>query len=164
LTLIGLVGNLNTGAVSPQYHVVYDELFTSLHGHLTDAVFNTEEWNDMLCLKGLEYNVDPVDEPGDQLPPFFDEFVNATDPSTDPPVPEGDTEDKTETKTNSTLDDDEEGTSKLPVAPIPSPTLVQGRPRGCPRKHQLPHESEGALPRRPRGRPRKNPQPDEHAP
>jgi hypothetical protein len=156
LTSIGLIGNLDTGAVSPQYHVMYDELFTSVHGHLTDAVFDAKEWNEMLCFKGLEYNVDPVDEPGDQLPPFFDEFVNATNPSTDPPVPEGDTEDKTET--NSTSDEDEEGTSELPITPNPSPTLGRGRPRGCPRKHPLPQESGGAPPRRPRGRPRKNPQ------
>jgi hypothetical protein len=164
LTTIGLIGNLDTGAVSPQYHVVYDELFTSVHGHLTDAVLDAQEWNDMLGLKGLEYNVDPIDEPGDQLPPFFDDFVHATDPSTNPPVPEGDTEDKTKTETNSTLDEDEEGTSELPVAPNPSPTLVRGQPRGCLRKHPPPQESEGALPRQPRGRPRKNPQPDENAP
>jgi hypothetical protein len=119
MTTIGLIGNLDTGAVSPQYHVVYDELFTSVHGHLTDAVFDTEEWNDMLNLKGLEYNVDPIDEPGDQLPPFFDEFVNTTNPSTHPPVPRGDTEDKTKTKTKTNLKLDEEGegegTSKFPV-------------------------------------------------
>jgi hypothetical protein len=127
--MIGLIGNLDTGAVSPQYHVVYDELFTSIHGHLTDAVFNAKKWNNMLSLKRLEYNVDPIDEPGDQLSPFFDEFVNATDPSTNPPVPEGDTEDETKTKTNLTLDEDKEGTSELPIAPNPSPTLVQGRPR-----------------------------------
>jgi hypothetical protein len=48
-------------------------------------VFDAEEWNDR-----LEYNVDPIDETGDQLPPFFDEFVHATNPSPDPPVPEGD--------------------------------------------------------------------------
>jgi hypothetical protein len=64
---------------------VYDELFTSVHGHLTDAVIDAKEWNDMLRLKGLKYNVDQIDEPGDQLSPFFDEFVHATDPSTDPP-------------------------------------------------------------------------------
>jgi high mobility group AT-hook protein 2 len=153
-----------TGAVSPQCHVVYNELFTSVHGHLTDAVFNAEEWNDMLRLKGLEYNVNPIDEPGDQLAPFFDEFVHVTDPLTDPPVPEGDTEDETKTETTLTLDEDEEGTSKLPVAPNPSPTLIRGQPRGRPPKHPLLQESEGAIPRRPRGRPRKNPQPDENAP
>jgi hypothetical protein len=123
LTSIGLIGNLETGAVSQQYHIVYDELFPFIHGHLTDAVFDAEEWNEMLRLKGLEYNVDPIDEP-DQLPPFFDEFVHATDPSTNPPVPEGDTEDETKTETTSTSDEDEEGTSELPVAPNPSPTLV----------------------------------------
>jgi hypothetical protein len=124
--MIGMIGNLDTGAVSPQYHVVYDELYTSVHGHLTDALFDSEEWNDMLNLKRLEYNVDPINEPGYQLPPFFDKFVHATDPSTDPPVPEGDTEDETKTETNSTLDEEGEGTSKLPVAPHQLPTLVRG--------------------------------------
>ena len=33
---VGLIGNLETGAVSPQYHVMYDELFTSVHGTITD--------------------------------------------------------------------------------------------------------------------------------
>jgi hypothetical protein len=113
LTTVGLIGNLDTGAVSPQYHVVDNELFTSVRGHLIDAVFNVEEWNNMLNLKGLEYNVDPIDEPRDQLPPFFDEFVNATDPSTDPPVPEGDAE--VETKNSTSDGEDEEGTSKVPV-------------------------------------------------
>jgi hypothetical protein len=92
-------------------------------------VFDVEEWNNMLNLKGLEYNVEPIDEPGDQLPPFFDEFVNATNPLTNPRVPEGDTEDKTKTKTISTSDEDEEGTSKLPVAPNPSPTWYKANPQ-----------------------------------
>jgi hypothetical protein len=130
LTTIGLISNLETGAISPQYHVVYNELFTSIHSHLADA-FNSEEWNDMLSLKRLEYNIDPIDEPGDELPPFFDEFVHATDPLTDPPV-EGDTKDETKTKMHSTLNKEGEGTSELPVAPNPSPTLVRGRPRGRP--------------------------------
>jgi hypothetical protein len=123
-TTIGLIGTLDTGAVSPQYHIIYNELFTSVHGHLNNTVFDSKELNDMLNLKGLEYNVDPINEPGDQLPPFFDEFVNATGPSTDPPVSEGDTEDQTKTKTN--LTSEEEGTSESPVvAPKnPSPTLV----------------------------------------
>ncbi len=42
---IGLIGNLDTGAVSPKYHVVYDELFTSVHGDLTEAVFDADEWS-----------------------------------------------------------------------------------------------------------------------
>ena len=162
-TTVGLIGNLDTGAVSPQYHVVYDKLFTTVHGHLTDAVFDSEEWNEMLNLKGLEYNVDHLDDP-DRLPPFFDEFVDATDPSTDPPVPEGDG-DEDETKTTDTdSTSDEEGTSESPVAPNPSPTLVRGRPRGRPRKNPLPQDNEGAPPKRPRGRPCKNPLPSQDAP
>jgi hypothetical protein len=76
-SIFGLIGNLDTGAVSPhQYHIIYNELFTSVHSHLTDTVFDSKEWNNMLNLKSLEYNVDPINDPGDQLPPFSDEFVN----------------------------------------------------------------------------------------
>ena len=40
---VGLVLNLQTGHVSPQYHLVFDEQFTTVPGNLTDEVFNAEE-------------------------------------------------------------------------------------------------------------------------
>ena len=101
-TTVGNILNLTTGHISPQYHVVYDELFTTVLGSLTDAVFDAEEWNALLQLKSLETYIDPPDAARDQLPfrEWFDDFVQDPDPSTEPaspahegdasPVPEGD--------------------------------------------------------------------------
>lgn len=51
--------SLDTGHVSPQYHVVYDELFTTVYGELTDRVFDQEEWNGLLLLDGEDNLLDP---------------------------------------------------------------------------------------------------------
>ena len=51
---VGLVLNLNSGAISPQYHLVYDKLFTSVHGHPTSPVFDEASWRQLLTLGGEE--------------------------------------------------------------------------------------------------------------
>ena len=80
---VGRSLNLRTGYVSPQYHVVYDELFTTVHGHLTEPLFNQETWTSLLRLGGLENTVDPEDCHGDLVPfhEFFDDIVEGADTS-----------------------------------------------------------------------------------
>ena len=46
-TTVGRILNTRTGYVSPQYHVVYDELFTTVRGYLTDALFDEASWSDL---------------------------------------------------------------------------------------------------------------------
>jgi hypothetical protein len=43
---IGTIHNLGTGYVTPQFHVIYDELFTTVRA--LDGPFNADTWNDFL--------------------------------------------------------------------------------------------------------------------
>ena len=91
---VGLVLNLQTGHVSPQYHLVFDEQFTTVPGNLTDEVFNAEEWTNLLSFNSVERNDDPTDDQ-DALTPFqdyYDEFVQQDDPSEDDSVSDPKTE------------------------------------------------------------------------
>ena len=45
---VGQILNLSTGAVSPQFHVVYDELFTTPYGTLDDLAFDADTWRDLI--------------------------------------------------------------------------------------------------------------------
>jgi hypothetical protein len=80
---INRVLSLDTGHVSPQYHVVYDELFTTVVGDLTDRVFESEEWNSLFLINGEENLLDPRDvkHGTEPIPNFFDDFVEASDPT-----------------------------------------------------------------------------------
>ena len=51
---VGCILHLTSGHVSPQYHVVYDEMFSTVQGHLTDGLFDRSAWNDLIDLKGHE--------------------------------------------------------------------------------------------------------------
>ena len=42
---VGRILNLETGAITPQYHLVYDELFTTCYGAYTAGLFDAERWN-----------------------------------------------------------------------------------------------------------------------
>jgi hypothetical protein len=59
-TLVSLVHNLNTGSITPQYHLVYDEYFSTCPLAATD-ISEENFWSD-LYLKGrsYEYNVEDV--------------------------------------------------------------------------------------------------------
>jgi hypothetical protein len=50
-----------TGSISPQYHVVYDELYSSVKGFLTNTVFDEETWDSILSLGGLEQTLEDRD-------------------------------------------------------------------------------------------------------
>ena len=98
---VGRILSLTTGHVSPQYHVVYDELFHTTLGALTDTVFDQELWNSLLVLDGHENLLDPEDRNDpDVLRPALDMYdLFREDPDPDDPdsceldsVPEGESE------------------------------------------------------------------------
>ena len=44
-TTVGKILSFDSGWVSPQFHCVYDDLFTSCFGTVTDTVFDKEHWD-----------------------------------------------------------------------------------------------------------------------
>ena len=58
---VGLILNPETGHISPQFHVVYDELYSTVFGRITDEVFDTAGWNQLLELQGEENLLDDHD-------------------------------------------------------------------------------------------------------
>ena len=105
---LGRILNLRTGVISPQYHAMHDELFSTVQGSLTDAVFDRTTWTKLLELNGLELTLDPADSRGTTVPfqEFYENFVDLTsdDVTSSPSVPEGDT-DTNSTDLNSSEDD-----------------------------------------------------------
>jgi hypothetical protein len=76
-TTIGMVLNIATGHVSPQFHVVYDDFFTSVpnaeHGGLFEIPdFDANLW-EKLVESGHERYLDEGD--GDRLPPLHDSWL-----------------------------------------------------------------------------------------
>mgnify|MGYP000344943232 CR=1 FL=1 len=73
-SFVGLVRNLDTGYVSPQYHVVYDDLFSTVPnaeaGSFLERVapFGNSEWNTMLRSGVERYIFDEVDDDGFPIP------------------------------------------------------------------------------------------------
>ena len=94
-TTVGRVLNLDTGYISPQYHLVFDELFHTVLGKLSDKAFDADLWTTLLTREGLEKADDRTDVKGDSIA-FDDNFeeFNQRDPDPDPgpfiTVPEGD--------------------------------------------------------------------------
>ena len=130
---VGLILNLQTGHVSPQYHVVYDELFTTVQGQLTDDCFDRETWLTLLNLGGYDHNFDPDDLKGNKVPiqDFYDDFVPTPRPSRSPvsSVSEGDEPDVELGETSDDPDNSLEG------APSSSQrSKAKGRPKGRRRK------------------------------
>ena len=76
-TNVGKILNLRTGSITPQYHVVYDETFTSVQGKITDDLFDEKIWTRLITLGGLDQTLDPEDIRGDKVPfqEFYDDFV-----------------------------------------------------------------------------------------
>ena len=52
---VGRILNLKTGAVSAQFHVLYDELFTTAYGRLDDRAFDAKHWQDLLNFNSGDY-------------------------------------------------------------------------------------------------------------
>ena len=82
---VGLILNPKTGYISPQYHVVYDELFSAVPGGLSGEAFDQVFWNNLLALGGHEKTLDPDDAQGETLPfsEFFDDFHDSDSDSDD---------------------------------------------------------------------------------
>jgi hypothetical protein len=76
-SMVGCILNLQMGYISLQYHVVYDELFTSVQGDLIDQVFDATHWNELIVFGGEEQLVDTTDDSGDHVPfeELYDDFV-----------------------------------------------------------------------------------------
>ena len=120
---VGRILSLSTGAISPQFHVVHDELYSTVSGTLleVDSVFDPDQWKELLRLDGWERYTDLID-PQDplaetELQPFEDNFEDfLDDDSTTSSVPEGEETDVSDS------DDDEEGTFE-PEHPVPEDTV-----------------------------------------
>jgi len=86
---VGRILSLSSGAVTPQYHVVCDELFSTTFGALTDTIFDEDLWTSLLTVngldQGLENQLDERDRANPDVPQpaqdLFDQFCedNATD-------------------------------------------------------------------------------------
>ena len=114
-TTVGRVLNLATGYISLQFHVVYDELFTSVQGQVVEEAFDEETWSRMLTLGGHDHAFDDTNDRGRVIPfhEYYDDFVGSegadedfypmpTCPELDPLlVPEGDVEDRSPTDATS---------------------------------------------------------------
>ena len=88
-TLIGRILNLDSGAVSPQYHVIYDEKFSTVGGRLEDPL-TTTEWNNMLLLQGLARDPELIEGHPDYPAEIFQDFLDSiTEDDSGSSVPEG---------------------------------------------------------------------------
>lgn len=93
---VGRILHPSTGHISPQYHVVYDELFQTVPGHIVDQVFDSTLWDSLMSLEGLEQTIDPTDIHGDTVPyqEFFDDYCEESTSASS--VPEGDADHDTD--------------------------------------------------------------------
>ena len=108
---VGRILNFDTGYITPQYHVVYDELFTTVPGYLTDPLFDSDLWNSLITLDGLDNSIDPGDRSNESvLQPATTWFELFRDSSTSDDDKEDD--DKED-------DDDDHDTAQDPPDSVP---------------------------------------------
>ena len=86
---IGRILNLETGHVSPQFHVVYDEMFSTVNGSISpDVVLDEDLWQGLFEFQGYADYLDPEDRKNpavmERVQDMYDSFSSRT------PVPEGD--------------------------------------------------------------------------
>jgi len=81
-TLIGRILNLTTGRITPQYHVVYDDLYTTVPnaesgGQPDTEPFRAERWNQLIQSGSERYLDEEVDERGHRIPapPLHDDWL-----------------------------------------------------------------------------------------
>jgi hypothetical protein len=121
---VGRIMNLRTGNVSPQYHVVYDDLFTTVPngetgGLIEEMQFNPESWQQILET-GWERLADPIEEAasGSNIVPSLDrEWLS------DEELPPSATKDNAEPHIPNLP-------SNSPVPPEPPPTPVRSSSEG----------------------------------
>ena len=89
---IGRILNLKTGHVSPQFHVVYDERFTTAIGTVPQSrILDQELWDNILDFKGHsnyldeDYRENPAVQA--RIQDLFDTSANDVKPRS--PAPEG---------------------------------------------------------------------------
>jgi hypothetical protein len=82
---VGRILNVRTGAITPQYHVVYDELFSTVQGTATDGLLDETLWNDLIRLNGIEHTLSPEDLKGEIAPidTYYKDFVDLTGEESD---------------------------------------------------------------------------------
>ena len=86
-TNVGLILNPETGHISPQFHVVYDELFSTVYGTVTDGVFDADQWQSLIELKGEEHCIDPNDRDDPEvLSKAIELFRDYDESDLDPPT------------------------------------------------------------------------------
>ena len=58
---VGRILNPRTGHISPQWHIVFDELFQTVWGDADERVFDQTMWNSLLQLDAIEQELVPSD-------------------------------------------------------------------------------------------------------
>jgi hypothetical protein len=72
---VALTWNLNTGHISPQFHVVYDDYFETFH---TNGVGPPDNWSDLIIMQSFQTKSLDDDDP-DNLPELGDEWLNLSE-------------------------------------------------------------------------------------
>lgn len=123
---VGRILSLSTGKITPQYHVMFDELFTTVAGYGTDEVLDSELWDNMLKLGSLQNNLDPteVDDAATPFQELFDDFVHEVDD----PLDDADTNSTTSSTSDSSSSSDEPSPTVELI--LDSPSLGTAVPRG----------------------------------
>jgi Reverse transcriptase (RNA-dependent DNA polymerase) len=134
---VGRILNLTTRAISPQYHVVYDELFSSVETYaMNDDKFDPATWNE-LVQTGLERQVDYEDitvegeQPRIPFQEMFDDFIAGN-----PLAGEDDSSDSGDSL--------EDPTPSTPRRPHPIETTPQST-EGATTEEEAPSVIEGAI-------------------
>ena len=71
---IGLIKNVQTGSISPQFHVVFDDNFTTIPSRVNDdAIEPPANWNELL----LRSRMNLLDPEEDRIPKLNDEWLSA---------------------------------------------------------------------------------------
>ena len=103
---VGRILNRKTGAIYPQYHVVYDELFSTIAADVSDTAFDADLWESLLTYDPIDNHLDPEDQADPAVTrvaqDLYDSFVN--DVTTDSPVPEGEATDVSDSDSDSDSD------------------------------------------------------------
>ena len=157
---VGRILNLRTGAISPQYHVVYDELFSTVIGGVTDAALDPEVWTSILNLDSIENQLAESDLNDPDVvrvaTDLYDEFVRADDDddatsTSSSTVPEGElSDDDSESDTEGTSApegaqpplDGEYRTRSGRISRKPQYAATLFSPERCPSTRHQPHQRE----------------------
>jgi hypothetical protein len=128
---VGRILNLESGAISPQYHVVYDELFSTVPGFATKTIFDHNLWSGLIRRHGEENDFDQAEaKPQEVLriaKDLFKRFVQDTDPTYRDPDPETSVPEGAEDDDDATSVSEGEPSDKNEIAPVENePSRVKG--------------------------------------